>query len=55
MGSRVLITAGWYEALALKVGRERNTFGLRDVYRLECYTDKSVWVLEKGEGKPHRA
>jgi hypothetical protein len=34
------------EPLALKIGPDGNAFGLCDVHRLNCYTDKSGWVRE---------
>ena len=36
------------KALAFEVLLEGDTFGLRDVHRWECYTDKSVWVVKRG-------
>ena len=34
----------WSEALVLEVLLEWDAFGLRDVHRRECYTDKSGWL-----------
>lgn len=32
------------KALAFEVDPDGNAFGLCDVHRLKCYTDKNVWV-----------
>ena len=37
------------ESLALKVNPDGNAFGLCDVHRLECYTDKKRLVREGGK------
>ncbi len=34
------------EPVALKIGPDGNAFGLCDVHRLNCYTDKRGWVRE---------
>ena len=42
------------ETLAFEVSPDGNAFGLRDVNRSECYTNKVFGCWENGEGKPHR-
>ena len=39
------------ETLALEVLLEGNAFGLGDVHRFKCYTDKRVWVKNREEAE----